>query len=170
MDKVNIRFGDFCFEINPSEIKVEYESAAQEQLYIGEGSALVKGGLRLKKVKGRGVFFGEKMGENYALLEKLFVQQKEEILILPDTKPFMAEFTFLRQYYPEGGEYIGYEFVFTQVQTESKELPQSIKAAKDDSLWDIAYKFGCDTDELLRLNLHIENINFIKENEVVYLC
>lgn len=170
MELINIRFGDLCFDINPSEIKVEYETAGTEELYAGSGGEYVKGGMRLKKVKGKGVFFGENAAENYEQLEKLFTASKTQMLILPGTKPFNAEFTFLRQTYPEGSEHIGYEFIFTEEKILRAENPKMIYAQKDESLWDISHRFGINIDELVKLNLHIENINFLKENEVVYLC
>ena len=170
MELINIRFGDFCFDINPSEVKVEYETADGEDLYIGNGAELINGGMHLKKVKGKGVFFGENAEENYEELESLFMASKVRMLILPSTKPFNALFTFLKQTYPEGSEHIGYEFVFTEQRVTNGENPKMIYAQEDESLWDISYRFGIDMDELLKLNLHVENINFLKENEVVYLC
>ena len=168
-DFMKIRFGNFEWEINPSEVKVEYEKKIAEEVNVNKSARLISSGMKLRRVEGRGTFFGENSKEKYEALEKLFLKEKEDILVLPGSKPFKAEFTFLRQTYPEGSECIGYEFVFTECVKNGYKNPKYIKSAQDESLWDIAFRFNLDINTLVMKNPHIENINFIKENEVVYL-
>ena len=169
LELIKIRFGSLIWEVNPSEIKVEYENAADEEFYINGTSQLFSEGMKLKKVKGKGIFFSDEPDKEYGELEKVFLKGGEDMLILPGTVPFKAAFTGLKQYYPEGGDYIGYEFVFTECKAYEREKPKLIYVEADESLWDIGYSFGVETDELVRLNPHIENINFTKEGERVYL-
>ena len=166
---MKIRFGNFTWEINPSEVKVEYEKKTAEEINVNRNAGLISSCMKLRRVEGRGTFFGENYKEKYESLEKLFLKEKEDILVLPGSKPFKADFTFLRQVYPEGSESIGYEFVFTECVKSEYQIPKYVKSAEDESLWDIAFKFNLDINALVMKNPHIENINFIKENEVVYL-
>ena len=166
---MKLRFGNYTWEINPSEVKVEYKKETDEEVNVNKNVRFISSGAKLRRVEGKGTFFGEDKREKYEALEKLFLKGKEEILVLPGSKPFLAEFTFLRQVYPEGSECIGYEFVFYECIKSEYQNPEFIKSPKDESLWNIAFKFNLDINTLVMKNPHIENINFIKENEVVYL-
>lgn len=170
MELIKIRFGDFTFETNPSELKVEYSLKTKENEYIGEKSKLSLSCEKLKRVKGRGVAFGEGAIKTYEKLENLFLKSKEDMLVLPGTKPFKAMFIELSQSYPEGSECISYEFVFSEVETNKKETPSFLITEKEESLWDISYALSLDIDLLTEKNTHIENINYIKKGEKIYLC
>ena len=169
IDLMKLRFGSYTWEINPSEVKVEYKKETDEEVNVNKNVRFISSGTKLRRVEGKGTFFGEGKEEKYEALEKLFLKGKEDVLVLPGSKPFMAEFTFLRQLYPEGSESIGYEFIFYECIKNEYQNPEFIKSAMDESLWDIAFRFNLDINALVMKNPHIENINFIKENEVMYL-
>ena len=56
---MKIRFGNFTWEINPSEVKVEYEKKTAEEINVNRNAGLISSCMKLRRVEGRGTFFGE---------------------------------------------------------------------------------------------------------------
>lgn len=168
---IAISFGEFSWQVNPTELTVQYERETSERVLPGKGALLGASGRKLRKVSGKGCFAGAERGEQFASLEELFLGGAAKTLILPGIRPFSASFTALEEVQLGGDELITYRFTFLETAArEEKILPESILTeAEGESLWEIAYRWGREIEALAEKNRHLPNIGWIGKGERIWL-
>ena len=65
---------------------------------------------------------------------------------------------------------VGYAFSFVEVQPQKVNLPNYVYAAEGETLWDIAHRFGCGVDALVRVNPQVPKIRQLQAGEKIFVA
>lgn len=166
---MTMRFKGFTWRVNPTQLNLECQRNVKERLlpYVG-GSALDLGPKK-RRVTGTGYFTGSDCMAQWRKLEEVFAQGGPGSLQLPGQEPFYAVMDSLRLLGQEGKGLVKYGFSFTEHSAGEAYKGRGVhKAAAGESLWDYAWRYGWDVEELRRANLHIRDIAWLEEGEEVH--
>ena len=154
MKEFKMRFKDFVFDTNPSYIQViTSRDVSNTSVY-----------------KGKGTFFSDDADEKCARLSYLLRQGGAGELHCPSLYPIEAIFTEFKYDSSATLGKIEYEFEFTQVCDDKKEIAplDYIVAYDGDNAFDIAARANMSVDEIMQLN-DIESPFSIKKGDRVKL-
>lgn len=170
MKEFKMRFKDFVFDTNPSYIQViTSRDVSNTSVYDGKG---ITQDISQKPiiVKGKGTFFLDDADEKCAHLSYLLRQGGAGELHCPSLYPIEAIFTEFKYDSSATLGKIEYEFEFTQVCDDKKEIAplDYIVAYDGDNAFDIAARANMSVDEIMQLN-DIESPFSIKKGERVKL-
>ncbi len=169
MNLMTMRFKAFTWKVNPTELRLECQRNVKERLlpYVG-GSALDLGPKK-RKASGEGYFAGADCMAQWRKLESIFNEGGPGSLQLPGQEPFLAVMDSLKLLGEEGENLVKYAFSFTEHSAGEPYHGQGVhRAAPGESLWDYAWRYGWDVEELRRANPHIRDIAWLQEGEEVY--
>ena len=170
MKEFKMRFKDFVFDTNPSYIQViTSRDVSNTSVYDGKG---ITQDISQKPiiVKGKGTFFGNNADEKCARLSYLLRQGGVGELHCPSLYPIEAIFTEFKYDSSVTLGKIEYEFEFTQVCDDKKEIAplDYIVAYDGDTAFDIAARANMSVDEIMQIN-DIESPFSIKKGDRVKL-
>lgn len=173
MNMALMRFGEISLPHNPKTLKIEHTQSISN-ISLLEGTQRVNGVTKeLIKVKGTGELYGKKCFEQYNKLQTLFLNQKEEVLSIPEIGSVKAVLYKLELSADPKDDLLTVSFEFRQVNnselSEKITQPEYCTARKGECLWDIAYIYKTDIERLAGLNPWIRNIWNIEEGKEVKL-
>jgi hypothetical protein len=90
MNNSNMRFKDFIWPINPSEISFSTKNIVKELNLLYGGCILQNLGRQPKIIKGKGTFTGENAFEHFGELEKLLEDKTSGVLLISGVAPCFA--------------------------------------------------------------------------------
>ncbi len=154
MKEFKMRFKDFVFDTNPSYIQViTSRDTSTASIYNGKG---ITQDISQKPiiVKGKGMFFGSNADEKCARLSYLLRQGGAGELHCPSLYPIEAIFTEFKYDSNATLGKIEYEFEFTQVCDDKKEIAplDYLTAQNGENAFDIAARAGRSVDEIMKAN------------------
>ena len=171
MSHIVMRFAGVYLSHNPKALKFTRKNEHSSQRLLSGGRSESTLG-DIGSVSGRAELYGESCQSDLHLLQELCAGRADEVLSIPYLGAMRAVLTDLTLAAEPKADYIAVDFVFTAAQgravSEIKCAPYYTANSRD-NLWDIAYKFGKDVTELVRLNPHIRYINEIEWGERVRL-
>ncbi len=149
-----MRFKDFVFDTNPSYIQViTARDISKSPIYSGK-EVIQDISQKPIVVKGKGMFLGEGADEKCSHLSYLLRQGGAGELHCPSLYPIEAIFTEFKYDSSAKGEKIEYEFEFTQVCDDKKEIMplDYVTAKEDENAFDIAARENVSVDDIMRKN------------------
>lgn len=146
-------FRDFLFPVNPSEIRVTHSRhVTRKRVPFGE-DIVGETGTGGRVISGEGELFGLRAPEEFAALKAVFEQKGAGMLYVPSQKPMAAYFEELELVGQDVEGVIRYRFRFVESSRENAPGGEGVVLADGKlCLWDIAYTYGRDIEELLTLN------------------
>lgn len=169
MNLITMKFGEFIFPNNPSELIVKNVNNIKETVIPFSGSRTSNLGRLKRKVSGKGYLVGENSFNEFQSLQAEFEKGKAD-LQLPGQDPFVAVMNSLDLTNIDSDNTIEYSFTFTEVLCQEKSRAMKALIAKGgESLWDYAYMHNILIDELVRLNPQIKDIDNLTKGERVVL-
>lgn len=168
MSLAPMSYGGFVWPGNPETVKVERAHGTAELKIPGSVSAVQENGTAARRVSGSGRFSGAGCGDVFSQLCAVFDAGGSAMLRLPGMEPFPAAFASLAMTGGPKPESVGYEFVFLEdASAENASEAQTYVCAGDETLWDVANRYGTDVDTLLAANPGIEWPNALEEGREV---
>ena len=168
MNLMGMRFKEFTWKNNPTELAVELGRRVKETALPYAESRTEDLGQAKRRVKGEGYFSGMDCMEQWENLRKVFAQGGPGSLQLPGQEPFLAVMDGLRLLGAPGKDLIRYGFSFTEYQAGAAYCGAGThRAAQGESLWDYAWRYGREIEELVRANPQIRDIGLLNEGEEV---
>ncbi len=146
-------FKEYVFEQNPSMMTIAYNRNIVSRVMPNSKSDVQELGLKRRIISGEGTFFGEQCVEQSERLRTVFEQGGKGILYLPGQKPMVALFRSLEIRAVDMENVMEYRFVFDECESDATE-PKLRMALGDGKqcLWDFAYRYGVDIDDLMEWN------------------
>lgn len=168
MNLMTMKYKDFTWPVNPVKLEVKQQKNVKEMIIPFSVAYSKSIGMSNKKVSGKGYFTGEKAWENYLELKEVFEKEGVGSLHLPGYNPFNAIMENLVFVGEPGANLIEYSFSFIECKDGfNKGIKADVFAKEGDSLWDYAYNYKIEMDELVAANPHIRDIASLKEGERV---
>ena len=171
MKHASMRFCGYTLHHNPKSIEVADKRNLNELKTPYEGSLLQDMGNGLKTVTGIGEFFGEDCMHQYKELLSLLHSGKSGLLSLSGYEPFFARLASLELTQPPAVDFLSYRFVFLKEKNEAHtNFTNGAKyhtVKEDESLWDIAFRYGTAVETLLKENPQIRRPDSLKAGEKV---
>lgn len=165
-------YKDFIFPVNPSIIKISHTRKTNQQK-IPYGNNIVSDmGKNCRVISGEGEFYGGDCIGTFLRLKEVFESGGGGMLYIPAEKPVYAVFNSLNVIAEDIQDVVKYSFEFTESFEKSAdtEFLTCIADGKS-SLWDIAYRYGRNVENLLKLNPSVRRPDFIIESgKRVILC
>lgn len=165
-------FGDFLFPVNPSVIRISHRRHVNSRrIPLGEDIVSETGsGKRI--ITGEGELFGRNAKEEFAALREVFERGGVGMLYLPSQEPISAYFEELELVGEDVEGVIHYRFRFAESNRETVPLREKrVLADGKQSLWDVAFTYGRDVEELLRLNPSVMRPDtFLEAGKEIRLC
>lgn len=171
MELALMRFKGFTLWCNPQSIEITSENSTTDYIlpYSGEKSEDI--GRKCRVIKGKGELRGKDCLEQYAELYALQAKGGEGILSLPITEPMFALFTKITALADSSPDTISYSFQFLETcSVKTSEVSKRHIVKKDETLFDIAYKYGVTVDSLLMLNPQVKRPDELNTIEEIKLC
>ena len=168
MNLMEMRFKGFTWRNNPTELSVELGRSVKETALPYGGSRTEDLGETKRRVKGGGYFTGADCMEQWEALRAVFSQGGPGSLQLPGQEPFLAVMDGLRLVGTTGKDLIHYEFSFLESRSGAPYGGAGKhRAVQGESLWDFAWRYGRQVEELVEANPQIGDIGKLKEGEEV---
>ncbi len=168
MNLMGMRFKDFTWRDNPTSLTVSESRNLRETDLPYAGSRAEDLGEKKRKVSGEGYFAGEDCWEQWNALRSVYSQKGPGSLQLPGQEPFLAVMDGLKLVGAAGKNLVKYGFSFTEYRSgESPNGAGIHRAAAGESLWDYAWRYGRDVEELRAANPDLRDIGALKEGEEV---
>lgn len=170
MKHASMRFCGYALHHNPKSIEVVDKRNLIELETPYEGSLLQDMGNGLKTVTGIGEFFGEDCMRQYQELLSLLQSGKSGLLSLSGYEPFFARLASLELTQPPAEDFLSYRFVFKVKNEAPANLTNGAKyhtVKQNESLWDIAFRYGTAVETLLKENPQIRRPDSLKAGEKV---
>lgn len=155
MRPVSMRFGNFVFPVNPSQIVVKNQQSVSVIALPYAGNVLQNTGRTPRIISGTGEFLGRDGDGHFARLHKLFTEAEEKPLLIPGVPPMTAVLHKLQMTCDPVPELIRYSFEFVEKQDESfdSDLEKRFHTVcGEESLFRIAAIHKISVEELMRLN------------------
>ena len=155
-----MRFKDFVWPINPSEISFSAPNNIREMQLLYGGCILQNLGRRPKKITGKGSFTGERAFADFEKLRKLSEEETSGILLISGMAPLAAMFLSLKMLSSSAQNTIGYEFTFLEDIGEREAVSDEEKyvtLSQGQNLWHLSAREGVDIERLMELNPHISS-------------
>ncbi|WP_099204670.1 hypothetical protein [Scatolibacter rhodanostii] len=170
MSLMTMKFKDFVWPNNPTRIEVKESKTIQQTVIPFYGEQTQNMGLMNRRVNGRGYFTGAESGKTFEALQDVFRQSGAGCLQLPGQLPFQALMESLTFIGEAGENVIEYSFSFVEKENvTSVKSSQIVISRGEESLWDYAFQFSVDIEELIRLNPHIRNLHSLNQGEKVVI-
>lgn len=168
MHLMTMGFKGLAWKVNPTALKLEMARNLRETALPFADSRLVDLGAKKRRVRGEGYFTGPDCLQQWQALGAAFAEGGAGYLQLPGQAPFLAVMEELRLLGEPGEEVVHYSFVFTESKGgKSYKGGRVHKAAAGESLWDYAWRYRRDIEDLRRANLHIRDIACLEQGEEV---
>lgn len=170
MKHASMRFCGYALHHNPKSIEVVDKRNLIELKTPDKGSLLQDMGNGLKTVTGIGEFFGEDYLRQYQELLSLLQSGKSGLLSLSGYEPFFARLASLELTQPPADDFLSYRFVFKVKNETPANFTNGAKyhtVKEDESLWNIAFRYGTAVETLLKENPQIRRPDSLKAGERV---
>ncbi len=170
MNNSNMRFKDFVWPANPSEISFSTRNTVKELNLLYGGCVLQNLGRQPKTISGKGTFSGEDAFRTFSELEKLFEQNTSGVLLISGIAPCNAMFTKLNMLGQPSNNTIRYEFTFVEDIGEPESDSENkcyIVLSNGQNLWHISAVHSVEIETLMALNPFIPSPWEVEEGEVV---
>ena len=165
-----MRFGDFVFPGEPEALTVTYRRRITQTELPGGDSAEDSGGL-CRVVSGRGSFVGAGAAQQFAALQSAMEAGGAQVLQLPGAEPFWALARRLERTGCQHPHRVEYAFEFVEAFLRQKEtIPRTVTAAPGETLWDIAWRYGKNVDDLVRANPQVPHIRKLQPGEMIFVA
>lgn len=165
-----MRFRDFVFRDVPHTLETVYRRRITETALAGKSMA-VDGGSVCREIVGSGEFMGEDAAAQFEALQRAMGTGGPGLLCLPGQRPFLAlaeKLELTGKHHPNA---LGYAFRFVEAAPKVEEmLPDYVTAAENETLWDIAWHFGRNIDDMVRANPHVPKIRRLRVGEKIYVA
>ena len=159
MNLMVMSFHDFIWRNNPTSLTVSSERTVKETLLPYAGTETEDLGRQKRRVQGEGYFVGEDCWEQWNALHALYLQGGVGSLRLPGQHPFLAVLDSLKLIGVAGKDLIRYSFSFVESQGAADYRGKGVyRAEQGESLWDHAWRWKRDIEELRRANPHLRDI------------
>lgn len=170
-----MKYKDFIFEYNPSQISIDSKKNLVEIKLPFLGSVIQDFGREKRVVIGSGEFFGSDCINKFNELSKLCEDNTSGYLFIPGLEPFLAFLKNVKMKADPTPNLIGYSFEFwedTAVENiEFQNLSPSYHIVTDgETLWDIANRYNTTVYELITLNPQIKRPNMLTAGQKVMLA
>ncbi len=169
-----MRFGGVALSHNPKELSVKYAKRLSSDMLVSGGYSKEKVVRLPERISGRGELYGSGCLNDYGRLMTFYREDKASIVSVPYLGAFRAVITSLTLAAEPKEDYIAVNFEFTAAPGKAKKLPDLqpyYETRRDgEDMWDIAYYYGLDINELVGLNPHIRKIRDLDRFERVRLC
>lgn len=168
---VTMRFGGLSVSHNPKTLKITRSKKISSVGLVGGVSRLSNVCDDISKISGTGELYGEDCFLVYDRLLRMCFKNKAEILAIPELGAFRAVLEEISVLAEPKDNFLSVAFSFRAVSSGKEPeriLPERYcEANRDESLWDISYRFDVPVENLVRLNPHIRKILKLKEGEKV---
>ena len=165
-----LRYAGYCWPHNPLKIYADHKLIAQTETTLDAAVRVVSAASDLSRISGEGEIVGKDCVAQWKALEKLFERHKKGVLCLPGFEPFTAYFTKLCVVGDATPDLLRYTFEFMRCNEEQLATFRYHICKQGETLFDIAYDYGCDVDALVRLNPRIKSPLELSEGTRVRIC
>ena len=154
MNQSYMRFRDFVWRTNPTEISFSTENNVREIQLLYGGCVLQNLGRQPKVISGRGYFSGENAMSDFSALESLFEDGASGMLLISGMAPCRAVFRRLKMLGCPADNVINYEFTFVEdiTEYESGGEEKYIILAEGQNLWHISAFYSVPIEDIMALN------------------
>ncbi|MCH5299569.1 MAG: LysM peptidoglycan-binding domain-containing protein [Ruminococcus sp.] len=167
-----MRYKGYAWEHNPQTLKICSHRSLSEQGVAGGSSVVRDFGERSRVITGSGRIAGDDCISKFAQLVALQNQSDSGILLLPDVAPFYAFFRSIELDCDPTPELITYKFEFVEdlsrARTEGEKSYHTV--SKDETLWDISYRYGVEIERLAELNPEVKRVDELAAESRVRVC
>ena len=168
MNLMTMSFQDFIWENNPTSLTVSDARNVKETLLPYADTETEDLGRQKRRVTGEGYFVGSKCWEQWNELHDLYRKGGPGNLRLPGQRPFLAVMDGLKLIGASGKNLLRYSFSFVELQSEAEYRGKGVhRAAEGESLWDYAWRWKRDIEELRLANPHLRDIGYLLSGEEV---
>ena len=167
-----MKFGEYTFMHNPERLTVSNKLSGSTALMPYCGTRFEAVVLENSIITGKGIITGEDCFEKLILLLEALKRGEKRLLSI---SPFPAISTVLTSLEytltPKENEIdISFEFISSSSPEKvGDEMPHSVNAKKDETLWDISYKYGIAIERLLQLNTAVKRPDILEKGQVITL-
>lgn len=170
MRLMTMRYKGFTWRVNPTSLRLELGRNLRETALPYAGSRLEDLGKRRRRVSGEGYLAGEGLQEQWRELAQAFTSGGPGYLQLPGQEPFLAAMEELKLLGEPGEGLLRYSFAFAEARGEQACAGGRVyTACAGESLWDYAWRYGCDMERLRQANPHVRDIACLGQGEKVVL-
>ena len=165
-----MRFKDFVWPVNPSEISFSEANNIKEMQLLYGGCILQNLGKRPKKITGRGSFTGENAYSDFEKLQKLSEEETSGVLLISGMAPCIAMFSSLKMLSSSLKNTVGYEFTFIEDIGEgdfSQSDEKYVTLGAGENLWHLSANYSVPIEKLMLLNPLIPSPFEVYEGERV---
>lgn len=161
MELAVIRFAGHDLPHNPKTLKVERSKSVGSVSLLGGKNIMNSVTEKASKISGTGELYGENCFKQYNELSKIHFLNKSAVLAVPNVGVFNAVLSDLKLLAEPKNNVISISFEFTCINGEeaSKISPTEFHTVlKDESLWDISYRYNIPIENLIELNPWLRNL------------
>ena len=167
-----MRFGNFQWPHNPSQIKITSGRDLYEVGLAGSGGILQDRGCKRRVITGSGELYGEGCFRQYQEICNLLRAGKSDLLTLPGVTPFRARFVSLELTGEPEPDLLHYRFVFWEEsgetgQVEDSHTEQVYCCKGGENLWRIAQVYQTTVEILTDYNPHLRWVTLLDAGEEV---
>lgn len=172
MKPAKIRFKGYEWEHNPETLKVVTEENISEHKLPYGTSYTSKNSTKCRVVTGGGKFAGYDCIAQFNELLKLQKKPLSGVLTLPEQKPFYAYFKKLELKCEPTDNVVSYSFEFLEDSEKNYTYKEKTyhTVESGETLWDIAFNYNENIDELVKLNPEIKRVDELDEGSSVRIC
>ena len=168
MNLMSMSFQDFVWRNNPTSLTVSDERTVRETLLPHAGTQTEDLGRQKRRVTGEGYFVGEDCWEQWNALHTIYSRGGAGSLRLPGQHPFLAVMDGLKLIGAAGKNLLRYSFSFVELEGAADYRGKGVhRAAEGESLWDYAWRWKRDIEELRQENPHLRDIGYLLSGEEV---
>lgn len=170
MKMIKMKYRDFEFEVNPSEVSMKLSKNISKRDLYNHGEKCEEINKRGAVISGKGYFVGENaMNRAYALV-RVYNKKGSDFLFTPFCTPMKMYFTSLEVHYSASESRVEYSFEFVQDGFEKKESYDFgyTFALDGENLFDISNRTGVDVQRLASLN-DFGDLFAVREGDRVWL-
>jgi hypothetical protein len=160
----------FCFNVNPSSIKVDYSKNVAVKTSLFATSVGQEVNFEPTKIAGSGKFVGDKAREYANALTRIFQSDGSAYLFVPDGMPIKAYFKNLSISYNSEKNCVSYDFEFVEdYQGKKRKYDFGYTYAKNgENLFDVANRTDVDIQTLFESN-DFADLFSLKDGDKVWL-
>lgn len=167
-----MKFGEYTFMHNPKTLTVSNRVSGSTAVVPYCGSRFEAVALDNALISGKGVITGEACFERLLALLEMFRRRESALLSVSPLPAVRAVLTSLEYTLAPKESTVEISFEFTSCsgcESTEEEIPHSVVAAKDETLWDISYKYSVSVERLLQLNSFVKRPDILEKGQVIRL-
>lgn len=167
-----MKFGEYTFMHNPERLTVSNKLSGSTALMPYCGTRFEAVALENAIITGKGIITGEDCFEKLLLLLEALKRGEKRLLSISPFPATSAVLTSLEYTLTPKENEIDISFEFTSSSSPEKvgdEMPHSVSAKMDETLWDISYKYGIAIERLLQLNTAVKRPDILEKGQVITL-